>query len=70
MKQIILQVEDNKTEILLQIIDNLKSDLIKSYLLKPLKDEKNDFNQLSDPTLTKIWDNKEDSDYDKFLQQI
>jgi len=68
MQQIILNVEDSKAEIVLNIINNLKSDLVKNYTLHNIKENDTEFMKLSNQTLSKIWDNKEDSIYDKFLK--
>jgi hypothetical protein len=68
MQQIILNVEDSKAEIVLNIINNLKSDLVKNCTLHEIKENDTEFMKLSNPTLLKVWDNKEDSIYDKFLK--
>ena len=68
MRTIKLEVEDSKLDIVLNIIQNLKDDVVKRYeILNEDKDQR-DFIEISQKSLKKIWDNKEDSIYDKYLQ--
>jgi len=62
-----LEIEDSKKDIIFNIINNLKKDIIKKYQILDDKKENKDFISLSNKSLSKIWDNKEDSIYDKFL---
>jgi len=70
MQTLIIDVKDNKLDIVLNIIKNLKDDVIESYHIDSKKQENIDFMKLSNTAMEKIWDNKEDSVYDKFLKQI
>ena len=63
-----IEVEDSKLDILLNIIQSLKTDIIKNYQVKSDENLSKDFMQLSNTSLEKIWDNKEDSVYDKFIK--
>ena len=68
MKTIKLEIEDSKLDIVVNIIQNLKDDLIKKYeIMNEDKDQK-DFIETSQKSLKKIWDNQEDSVYDQYLQ--
>ena len=67
MKTLQLEVEDSKLDIVLNIINNLKDDIIKRYEIKNDTKKQDDFIVLSQESLEKIWDNKEDSIYDKYL---
>lgn len=68
MQTLIIDVKDNKLDIVLNIIKNLKDDVIESYHIDSKKLEGTDFMKLSNTTLEKVWDNKEDSVYDKYLK--
>jgi len=68
MKTLQLEVEDSKLDIVLNIINNLKDDIIKRYEVKNDTMEQDDFVIISQNSLEKIWDNEEDSIYDKYLQ--
>ena len=68
MQTLIIDVKDNKLDIVLNIIKNLKDDVIESYYIDSKKQENIDFMKLSNTALEKVWDNKEDSVYDKFLK--
>jgi len=63
-----IEVEDSKLDILLNIIQSLKTDIIKNYQVKSDENLSKDFMQLSNTSLEKIWDNEEDSVYDKFIK--
>jgi hypothetical protein len=68
MRTIKLEIEDSKLDIVLNIIQNLKDDVVKKYeVINEDKDQK-DFINISQQSLKKIWDNKEDSVYDKYLE--
>ena len=62
-----LEIEDSKLDIVLNIINSLKDDIIKRYEVKSDTKENNDFIAISQDSLEKIWDNEEDSVYDKYL---
>ena len=68
MQTITIDVKDNKLDIILTIIKNLKDDVIESYHIDSKKQEGTDFMKLSNVSLEKVWDNKEDSVYDKYLK--
>ncbi|MEA3419423.1 MAG: hypothetical protein U9Q90_08505 [Campylobacterota bacterium] len=68
MQTIKLEIEDSKLNIVLNIIQNLKDDVITKYEVINENREQKDFINISQPSLEKIWDNKEDSIYDKYLE--
>jgi|688.fasta_scaffold1866845_2 hypothetical protein len=68
MQTIRLEVEDSKLEIILTIIKNLKDNVIQKYEVIGQSDETRQFNTLSHPVLNSVWDNAEDSEYDRFLK--
>ncbi len=68
MQTIKVEVEDSKLNIVLNIIQNLKDDVIAKYEIINENREQKDFMNISQPSLEKIWDNKEDSIYDKYLE--
>ena len=67
MQTIKLNVEDSKVDIIINIIQNLKENIITNYEIVSDKKENVDFIQVSQNSFEKIWDNNEDSEYDKFL---
>ena len=67
MQTITLHIEDSKVETILNIINSLKSNIVSSYEIMSEVSEEKEFQKLSDPELQKVWDNSEDSVYDKFL---
>jgi hypothetical protein len=67
MKTIKLEVEDSKLDIVLNIVKNLKEDIVSKYEVINNSIENKDYHRISEETLTKIWDNKEDSVYDRYL---
>ena len=68
MRTIKLEIEDSKLDIVLNIIQSLKDDIVKKYeVINEDKDQKH-FIEISQESLQKIWDNKEDSIYDKYLK--
>ncbi|MGZ5207460.1 MAG: hypothetical protein ACXWB0_00405 [Sulfuricurvum sp.] len=68
MQTIRLEVEDSKLEVVLTIIKNLKDNVIKRYEIIGQIEEVKQFNALSQSKLNSVWDNLEDSDYDRFLK--
>ena len=68
MHTLIIDVKDNKLDVILTIIKNLKDDVIERYHIDSKEEENTDFMKLSNVTLEKIWDNEEDSVYDKYLK--
>jgi hypothetical protein len=68
MSTIKIEVDDSKVDIVLNIIKNLKENIVSKYEVVSDTTEQKDFIRLSQKPLKKIWDNKEDSDYDRFLQ--
>ena len=67
MQTIKLHIEDSKVDTILNIINSLKSNIVSSYEIVNDTEEEKDLQKLSEPELHKVWDNKEDSVYDKFL---
>lgn len=67
MQIIKLEIDDSKVDIVLNIIQNLKDNVINKYEVINEKKENKDFMNISQKSLEKIWDNEEDSVYDKFL---
>jgi len=68
MQTIKLEIEDSKLNIVLNIIQNLKEDVIAKYEIVSDEKDQKDFIKISQKSLEKIWDNKEDSIYDKYLE--
>ena len=68
MHTIKLEIEDSKVDIVLNIIQNLKDNIITKYEIVSEIKENQDFINISEKSLEKIWDNQEDSIYDKFLK--
>ncbi len=68
MQTIKLEIEDSKLNIVLNIIQNLKDDVITKYEIINENREQKDFINISQISLGKIWDNNEDSVYDKYLK--
>ena len=67
MRTIKLEIEDSKLDVVLNIIQNLKDDVVKKYEVLNEDTDQKDFIEISQESLKKIWDNKEDSIYDKYL---
>jgi hypothetical protein len=63
-----LEIEDSKLDLVLSIINSLKDDIVKKYEVKSDTKEQSDFINISQNSLEKIWDNEEDSVYDKYLE--
>lgn len=68
MQTLKLEIEDSKIDIVLTIIKNLKNDIVKSYEVIGQPNEIKEFGKLSEKSLNTIWDNAEDSEYDRFLK--
>jgi len=68
MQTLKLEVEDSKLDIVLNIIQNLKENIILKYEVMNNNSEQKDFINISQKSLTQVWDNKEDSIYDKYLK--
>ncbi len=68
MQTIRLEVEDSKLSIVLNLIQNLKDNVIARYEIVNEVKENRDFINISQTSFEKTWDNQEDSVYDKFLQ--
>jgi len=67
MQTIRLEIEDSKVDIVLNIIQNLKDNIITKYELINTQQESKEFTKLSQSSFSTVWDNKEDEVYDKFL---
>jgi len=67
MQTIRLEIEDSKLDIVLNIINSLKEDVVTRYEVITDKKESKDFINISQQSLENIWDNEEDNVYDKFL---
>ncbi|MDX9813708.1 MAG: hypothetical protein WC144_04870 [Sulfurimonas sp.] len=67
MQTITLKVEDSKLVTVLNILDNLKENLIAKYEVGLSKKELEDFQKLANKSFEDIWDNSEDEIYDKYL---
>ncbi|MGE4511212.1 MAG: hypothetical protein AB7D43_08945 [Sulfurimonadaceae bacterium] len=67
MQTIKLEIEDSKVDLVLNIIQSLKDNIITRYEIINDKKESKDFINISEKSLETIWDNQEDSVYDKFL---
>jgi len=63
-----LEIEDSKLDIVLNIINNLKDNIVTKYEVVNENREEQDFISISKTSLSKVWDNKEDSVYDKYLK--
>lgn len=66
MQTIKLEIEDSKVDIVVNIIKNLKDDVVTKYEIIDNKSESRDFIDISQKSLEKVWNNDEDSVYDKF----
>ena len=67
MRTLKLEVEDSKFEIVLNIIQTLKDDVITRYEVINEDKEHTDFMSISKESFEKVWDNQEDEIYDKYL---
>lgn len=63
-----LEIEDSKLDIILNIINNLKDDVITRYEITNENREQKDFINISQKSLSGVWDNEEDNVYDKYLK--
>jgi len=68
MQTLKLEIEDSKLDIILNIINNLKDDVITRYEIINENREQKDFINISQKSLSKVWDNEEDSVYDQYLK--
>ena len=68
MQTIKLEIEDSKLDIVLNIIQNLKDNVITKYEIINENREQKEFINISQTSLEKIWDNNEDAVYDKYLE--
>ena len=68
MRTLKLEIEDSKLDIVLNIIENLKDNIVSKYEIVNNNTEQKDFINLSQKSLEHIWDNEEDSVYDKYLK--
>ncbi|MDY0320214.1 MAG: hypothetical protein RBR23_00645 [Arcobacteraceae bacterium] len=68
MQTIKIQVEDSKIDVVLNIIQNLKSNVISKYEIVNENIETKDFVNISTKSLESVWNNSEDAVYDKFLK--
>ena len=68
MQTIKLDVDDKKLDDVINIIKNLKDNVVIKYEVLSEKNEQKDFISISNNSLEDIWDNEEDSEYDKFLK--
>lgn len=67
MQTIKLEIEDSKVDVVLNIIQNLKDNVITNYEIISEQKESKDFINISEKSLETVWSNEEDSVYDKFL---
>ena len=72
MKTIQLEIEDDYFENTLELLKNLKTLVMENITIKYnniIEDKEiKDFSKLSNSSLEDIWDNSEDSIYDKYLK--
>jgi len=68
MTTISLEIEDSKVNIVLNLIKNLRKDIIKKYHISNDTFEIKDFTNINKSALNNIWDNDEDEVYDKYLK--
>ena len=72
MKTIQLEIEDDYFENTLELLNNLKALMMENITIKYnniIEDKEiKDFSKLSNSSLEDIWDNSEDSIYDKYLK--
>jgi len=68
MQTLKLEIEDSKLDIVLNIIHNLKDNIITKYEVINENIEQKEFINISKISLSKVWDNEEDSVYDKYLK--
>jgi len=63
-----LEIEDSKLDIVLNIINNLKDNIVTKYEVVNENIEQKDFINISKTSFSTVWDNEEDSVYDKYLK--
>ena len=68
MTTISLEIEDSKVNIVLNLIKNLRKDIIKKYHISNDTFEIKDFTNINKSALKNIWDNDEDEVYNKYLK--
>ena len=68
MQTLKLEIEDSNVDIVLNIIQNLKDNLISKYEIIKENKEQKEFIDISQKSLSSIWDNNEDAVYDKYLK--
>jgi hypothetical protein len=67
MQTLRLEIEDSKLDIVLNIIQNLKDNIVSKCEVINNNVEQKDFIKISEKSFKNTWDNKEDAIYDKFL---
>ncbi len=67
MHTIRLEIEDSKLDIVLNILQNLKDNVVSKYDLINNNIEQKDFIKISHKSFENSWDDKQDNIYDKFL---
>jgi hypothetical protein len=68
MQTIKLEIDDSKVDVVISIIKNLKDGIVTKYEVQNDNKELVDFVNISQKPLEKVWENDEDSVYDKFLK--
>jgi hypothetical protein len=68
MQTIKLEIEDSKVDVVLGIIKNLKEGIVTKCEVVAEDKEFTDFVNISQKPFEKVWENDEDSVYDKFLK--
>ena len=68
MQTIKLEVEESKIDLVLNIISSLKDDIIKRYEVLDRDKEQEELISISNRSFDEIWNNEEDSIYDKYLK--
>ena len=63
-----LEIEDSKLDVILTIINSLKDSVVMKYEVINDNKEQKDFINISKKSLANVWDNEEDSVYDKYLK--
>jgi len=65
--QLQLEIKDEKADIFLYFLEKFKDDIVNKVNIIDENIEEKTLLSLSNNSLDKIWDNKEDSIYDKYL---
>jgi len=68
MQTIKLEIDDSKVDVVISIIKNLKDGIVTKYEVQNDNKELIDFVNISQKPFEKVWENDEDSVYDKFLK--